>query len=75
MRETRGQWYWGIGIHTNGVRLVVNGALSGLVELQLSPPQRAWLLFPIRCKRLIVSLEQPAAFIQALSVPAAPSGA
>jgi hypothetical protein len=64
-------WQYGIGIHTNCVDwLCVNGSLGGMVELSLSPPQRySVLLIPVRCKRFLVSLEDPNGFLQALGAP------
>jgi hypothetical protein len=68
--RVRGSWGYGVGIHTNYVdRLIVNGSLANLVEIRFSPPQRAWMLFPIRCQRLIVSLEDPEGFMAALAGP------
>lgn len=66
-----GSWWYGIGIHTDfrGL-LIVNGSLAGLVELRLDPPKSTWLLcFPIRVRRLAVSLADPAAFLAALGLP------
>jgi len=67
----------GIGIHGNLVSgLAINGSLDGLVELQLQPPRRFWVLFiPMRVSRLFLSLKDPDAFVQALSVPASPAAA
>ena len=73
-RRAPGNWGYGIGVHGNPFSwLVVNGSLAGLVELQLVPPVRTWVLFiPVRCSRLYVSLEQPDAFLQALGQGLAP---
>jgi hypothetical protein len=65
----------GIGIHGNLVSaLAINGSLDGLVELRLQPPCRFWvLLVPMRVSRLFLSLKDPDAFVQALSVSTAPA--
>lgn len=62
----------GVGIHGNLVSsLAINGSLHGLVELRLEPPRRLWVLFvPMRVSRLLISLKNPEAFLQALGVPA-----
>jgi hypothetical protein len=59
---------FGLGWHANFVSsLCVNGSFDGMVELTFDPPERIRLLgLPARCKRLYVSLEDPAGFLQAL---------
>src|SRR5215207_657866 len=54
-RQVRPSWTYGIGVHSNFVsQLIVNGSLSGLVELNLRQPRRAKVLFiPIRYHRLL----------------------
>jgi hypothetical protein len=70
-----GLWGMGIGVHTNFVNaLAVNGSLAGVVELRLEPPQRVRVLFPVRCSRLYLSLEDPEDFLRALG-QRAPAGA
>jgi hypothetical protein len=67
--QQRAPFWYGIGIHTNLLdTLVINGSLGGMVLLHLDPPMRLWLLLlPIlRCRRLFVSLEDPAVFLAAL---------
>jgi hypothetical protein len=61
---------WGIGWHTDFVRrLVVNGSLGGMVEIQFDSPQAYRLLgIPGRCTRLRLSLDDPEAFISALGI-------
>jgi hypothetical protein len=63
-------WGAGIGWHANFINgLAINGSLTGLVALRLSPAQLFWLGFlPARCSLLLVSLEEPAAFLEALGV-------
>ncbi len=75
-RRVSGNWLYGIGVHTNFVNgLIVNGSLAGLVELRLNPAQAFWVLFlPTRCTRFYLSLEQPDAFLAALSVGTPASG-
>ncbi len=59
----------GIGWRTNlrgGVALV--GSTRGVVRLRLAAPCRARLFgFPLRCRDLYVSLEEPEAFLAALN--------
>lgn len=56
----------GIGVHGWRGRWLVNGAVSGIVTIEIDPPVRAWVLgFPIRLRMLHVSLEDPEALIAA----------
>ena len=68
-RRVRGSLLWGIGWHTDlRRRLVVNGSLAGMVELDLAAPEPYRLLgLPGRFTQLSVSLEQPDAFLRALN--------
>ncbi len=62
-RDMRG----GIGAHGWRGRWLVNGAVSGIVTLEIAPTARAWVLgFPVRLRTLHVSLEDPDAFLAAL---------
>lgn len=55
------------GVHGLAGRWLVNGSADGLVELRLSPAQRAYVLgFAVRLEMLLVSVEDPAAAIRAL---------
>lgn len=55
------------GVHGLAGRWLVNGSGDGIVELRLSPPQRAHVLgFPVRLETLLVSVEDPAAVIAGL---------
>ncbi len=57
----------GIGVHGWRGRWLVNGAVSGIVTLEIDPPARAWVVgFPIRLRMLHISLEDPAGLIAAL---------
>lgn len=61
--------WWAIGVHF-GRRgsWIVNGTAGNLVELGVSPPARGrGVLFPIRIRRLLVSVEQPSELIAQLS--------
>ena len=56
--------YAGIGVHGWGGRWLVNGATSGIVTLEIDPPVRAWVIgFPIRLRRLHLSLQEPEHFL------------
>lgn len=58
----------GLGIHGFAGRWLVNGSLDGLVSLQLSPVQRAYVLgVPVKLRELQVSLEDPAALLALLT--------
>ncbi len=61
-------WLFGIGVHTNlRGRWVVNGALDQIVSLEISPPAPGRTLgFPIRVRRLDVSVEDPGGLLRAL---------
>jgi hypothetical protein len=60
------------GAHGWGGRWLVNGAPDGIVDIELSEPVRAFVAgFPIRLRRLSVSLEDPDGFLAALGAPAA----
>jgi hypothetical protein len=63
------------GAHGWRGRWLVNGARDGLVEMDLAEPVRAFTAgLPIRPRQLVVSLEDPDAFLQALGVPPAAGG-
>jgi hypothetical protein len=58
---------WGWGAHGWRGRWLVNGSMRGLVDVAIDPPVRARCLgWPIRLRLLIVSLEEPARFVEAL---------
>jgi hypothetical protein len=49
---------------------LVNGSSTGIVELEVDPPARAWtLVLPIKLRKLLVSLEDPDGFLAALEAP------
>lgn len=53
---------------------LVNGSNQGIAVLVVDPPVRAWTMcFPIRLRRLEVSLEDPDGFLGALAVPERPA--
>jgi len=59
-RDMRG----GIGVHGWRGRWLVNGAISGIVTLEIDPPARARVMgFPVRLKVLHVSLDDPQGFL------------
>jgi len=62
-RDMRG----GIGVHGWRGRWLVNGAVSGIVTLEIDPAVRAWVVgIPIRLRRLHLSLQDPEGLIAAL---------
>ncbi|HZU81932.1 MAG TPA: hypothetical protein VE987_03400, partial [Polyangiaceae bacterium] len=55
------------GVHGWAGRWLVNGSGSGLVSVDLSPEQRAWVLgVPVRLRQLMVSVDDPAGLSRAL---------
>ena len=55
------------GVHGFAGRWLVNGSGSGVVCMQLSPPQRAYVVgFPVRLKLLMVSVTEPSALAAAV---------
>ena len=51
---------WSRGVHGLAGRWLVNGSGRGVVSIQLSPPQRAYVLgFPVQLKLLMVSVAEP----------------
>jgi hypothetical protein len=59
--DMRGSW----GAHGWRGRWLVNGSSKGIVQLDLEPRQRAWLLgiWPISLRELYVSLTDPDGFL------------
>ena len=58
------------GAHGWAGRWLVNGSPDGIVEVELSERTRAFTAgFPIRLKKLSVSLEDPEGFLGALRAP------
>ena len=64
----------GIGWRTNFRDIVgLVGSYSNIVEVRFKEPQRLQVLrLPVRCRRLYLSLQDPAAFIAALREGPAP---
>ena len=57
------------GVHGFAGRWLVNGSGSGVVSIQLSPRQRGYVLgFPVRLRRLMVSVGDPSALAAALGL-------
>ncbi len=60
------------GAHGWRGRWLVNGSREGIVRLDVDPPARAWTLgFPLRLRRLDVSLEEPERFLATLGASGA----
>jgi hypothetical protein len=58
----------GIGVHGWRGRWLVNGAVSGIVTIEIDPPGKARVMgVPIRLHTLHVSLDDPDAFLDALA--------
>jgi hypothetical protein len=60
--------YGGWGAHGWRGRWLVNGSSKGIVRIELDPRQRGRLLmfWPVRPRRLLVSLDDPEGFIAAM---------
>lgn len=57
------------GVHGWRGRWLVNGSTRGLVTITIDPAVRARVVgFPVRLRELIVSMEQPDALVEALTV-------
>jgi hypothetical protein len=55
------------GVHGFAGRWLVNGSGTGVVSIQLSPRQRAYVLgFPVRLELLMVSVAEPRALAAAV---------
>ena len=58
----------GIGVHGFRGRWLVNGSMAGIVGIDIKPAGRARVLgFPVKLHYLMLSLENPDAFVAALS--------
>lgn len=71
---TRTSMYDGLprsrGVHGWGGRWLVNGSGEGIVEIALEPPPRAFVIgFPVRLRRLLVSVDDPAGLQESLAAP------
>jgi hypothetical protein len=60
--------FGGWGAHGWRGRWLVNGSSKGIVQVDVEPRQRAWLLgvWPIRLRSLYVSLADPNGFLEAV---------
>lgn len=59
--------FGGIGVHGFARTYLVNGTTTGIVRVDVDPAARAYLLaFPVRLKRLYVSLEDPDGFVSVM---------
>jgi hypothetical protein len=57
------------GVHGWAGRWLVNGAGDGILAIDFEPRQRAYVTcFPVRLRRLLVSVEDPRALATALAV-------
>jgi hypothetical protein len=55
------------GVHGIAGRWLVNGSGQGLLTIDLMPNQRAYVIgFPVRLRRLLVSVADPVALVEAL---------
>ncbi len=56
------------GVHGWAGRWLVNGSGEGIVNISLEPRQRGYVVgFPVRLRNLLVSVEDPASLIMALT--------
>lgn len=65
----RPPWYrYSVGWRSDlsgGIGLI--GSYKNLVEIRFRRRRWVWMLLPFPCKRLVVSLEEPQAFLDALT--------
>jgi hypothetical protein len=55
------------GVHGFAGRWLVNGSGRGILNINLAPPQRAYVMgFPVRVRQLMVSVADPAGLARAL---------
>lgn len=56
-----------LGVHGFAGRWLVNGSTRGIVSIELGPGERGFVMgFPVRLHELLVSVDDPTAFIAAL---------
>ena len=68
--ETRNR-FLSRGVHGFAGRWLVNGSGHGLLTIDLTPRQRGYVMgFPVRLRRLMVSVAEPAALAAALRTSA-----
>jgi hypothetical protein len=61
-------WFYGIGWRTSFRGTVgLIGSYDNVVEIRFKRRRRLWMLLPVPCDRLAVSLEDPEAFLDALA--------
>ncbi len=66
--EQPGRWWWGWGVHGWRGRWLVNGSMRGLVSVTIDPPSPARTIgFPLQLRELVVSLEEPEAFVETIA--------
>lgn len=57
------------GVHGWAGRWLVNGSGNGILDITLEPRQRGYVMgFPVRLRNLLVSVEDPAGLMTALTV-------
>lgn len=66
-RENRG--WWGVGVHGWGGDWLVNGSPRGVVGVTIDPPAPSRVIgFPVKLRKLYISVENPDEFIAAVPV-------
>lgn len=66
--EPDGGPVFGWGVHGFAGRWLVNTSSRGMVVLTIDPPARGWVLgFPVRLRRLRLSLAEPERFVAVLA--------
>ncbi|MHB8137856.1 MAG: hypothetical protein ACYDGO_05645 [Smithellaceae bacterium] len=66
-KETYGQTL-SRGVHGFAGRWLVNGSGRGILTINLTTAQRSYVMgFPVRLRQLMVSVEEPAALVAALT--------
>ena len=66
-------WFYGIGWRTSFRGTVgLIGSLDNVVEMRFRRRRWLWMLLPLPCDRLAISLEDPEAFLEALAKASVP---
>jgi hypothetical protein len=66
-------WFYGVGWRTSFLGVLgLIGSLDNVVEMRLKHRRWLWMLLPLPCDRLAVSLEDPQAFLEALAKAGVP---
>jgi hypothetical protein len=61
-------WLYGVGWRTNLIGVIgLIGSYQNVVEVRLKRRRWIWMILPLSCNRLAVTLEDPEAFLEAIA--------